>query len=159
MVNQLSIEYGDGTMEHSCTVCKEVKSVGEFYKSKRYSTGIRQPCKECVKCQGESYRSKVCVSEIPDHKECNNCKITKPNKDFNNRSDTPTGLRSECKSCESVKRHNHYVENKEWVLEQTNQYRLDHKEDYARWKRERRSKDLEGHLEKEREYREVKGSL
>lgn len=139
-----------------CTKCEETKEKVEFYKSKRYQTGVRQPCKCCVKLLGKVYRDEVNLKDkvTPASKVCNVCLAEKPKEAFNKREDTPTGLRSECKDCQNVKRHEHYIDNREHVLEKTGQYRLEHKEDYARWKRERRANDLEGSLLKEGEYRE-----
>jgi hypothetical protein len=142
--------------QFTCSCCGEIKERSYYYNSKRYSTGIRQPCKECVKEKGKSKRKEYQDSNkyIPKTKVCGTCKEEKSSSEFNKRIDTPTGLRFDCKECQSLDRHENYEKNKDRVIERTGKYRLQHKEDYARWKRERRSRDLEGHLEKERLYRE-----
>ena len=138
-----------------CTCCKEQKDVDEFYKGRK-GKGIRQPCKCCIKLKGKIKRAEYTegLKVLPDEKECGTCGETKPKESFAKRADTPTGLRSDCKDCISVKRQQHYEDNKEHVLERTNQYRLDHLEDYSKWKRIRYWKDPELSRAKSRGYRE-----
>ncbi len=142
--------------EIECTKCSEVKVKSEFYSCKRYSTGIRQPCKDCVKLADKKSREKYTLAKkvVPEEKECGTCKEVKPSDCFAKRADTPTGLRSDCKDCLSIKGHNIYEGNKEHVLWKTNQYRLEHLEDYSRWKRERYWKDPELARAKDAEYRD-----
>jgi hypothetical protein len=139
-----------------CSKCEETKERSEFYKCKRYSTGIRQPCKVCVKIQGKLKRAEYegKFKERPDYKICGVCGEEKSRDNFNIRSDTPTGLRSDCKSCQSVKRHEHYMENREEVLTRTSAYAKENRDFYSWRKRVRRAQDLERALIKERGYRE-----
>lgn len=141
-----------------CTKCNIVKEKSDYYKSNKYSTGIRQPCKECCKAADKLKRKEYESGEdktIPESKECNTCKVLKPSKDFHKRKDTPTGLRSDCKDCLNNKSKNYYVDHSEAVIERTSEYAQNNRGRVAKWKRLRYVRDPKKCKAIDRAYREA----
>lgn len=138
-----------------CKGCETLKGEDDFYTKVSNKAGIRQPCKGCIKLQGEQKRKeyKGVGKKIPVEKECGTCGEIKPSNCFPKRSDTPTGLQSDCKDCRKVKRHNHYEGNKDHVYETVKAYREANPHKSAEWTRAWRASNPERVLDLEREYR------
>ena len=140
-----------------CNKCEVDKDVSEYYKDNRGKVSkLRQPCKQCnreaEKIKRERY--KVQEKKIPEKKTCTSCCIEKPSECFHKRGDTPTGLRDKCKDCYNNGGRVYYESNKEKVLERTGNYASEHREDYARRKRERYKEDPDKYKLKDKEYKE-----
>tara|TARA_R100001594_G_scaffold145416_1_gene195563 strand:- start:290 stop:1153 length:864 start_codon:yes stop_codon:yes gene_type:complete len=139
-----------------CKRCGTDKSRDSFYKDKKYSTGIRQPCKDCCREKAKERRNSLSKKdpEIPETKKCSKCHIVKDANLFGKRADSLDGLRSHCKSCINESSREFYKENSEKIKSDTDNYRKNNLDKYAEWKRLRRSKDIEKYREKEQKYRE-----
>ena len=60
-------------------------------------------------------------------KKCSKCKQERPIVDFGKRSSSPDGLFYECKFCKRYRNRKHYKNNKEAILERTQEYRKQNK--------------------------------
>lgn len=143
---------------YECNGCKEAKSITDFYKNNRSKTGKpRQPCKDCCKQREAEKRAEYSSVEkiTPEFKVCAVCDIEKSSKDFHKRTDTPTGLRSDCKECYNLKSKKYYEDNTETVIARTNEYQKKHKEHRAARKRDKYHADPEKYRNIDREWRKA----
>ena len=92
----------------SCSGCKGVKPVSEFYKDSTTTTGYQDRCKPCQKVLAErqkiSYREaneKKYQSEspAPEFIKCNKCGEEKPISEYNRMPTSKFGWDKRCKSC------------------------------------------------------------
>ena len=89
--------YFKGTMEtKTCSKCKEVKEVIEFYKDKKIQDGLSLQCKDCVKLNklGLNYQPNTEGTKV-----CSVCGEDKSVTEFSKDKTIKTGLRSQCKTC------------------------------------------------------------
>lgn len=128
-----------------CNKCQCDKEIEDFYSSKTSKSGIRHPCRGCIKEEGKQKRSEYQSVQkvVPKEKVCGTCNELKPAKDFAKRADTPTGLRSDCKACIKVKGHANYEKNKEHILASIAEYRRKNPTLGAKWTREYRARNPE----------------
>jgi len=141
-----------------CKTCAIEKGCEDFYTSKTAKSGFRQPCRSCIKEQGKVKRKEYSMSEkeyLLPTKICGSCLVEKPVNDFRKRSDTPTGLGSDCKDCLKLKRHNHYVDNKEHTLQRTAEYRKNNLDKYRGYSAKYREENYDRYLERCRELRDL----
>lgn len=142
--------------EYKCNNCEQIKAKEFFYKNNKSKAGTpRQPCKCCTKERERIKRAEYqeLLKIVPDFKICSVCQQEKPKEDFPKRSDTPTGLRSDCKECYNLKSREYYEDNSEKVNKRTSEYQKLHKDENARRKREKYQADPEKHRELDRQYR------
>jgi hypothetical protein len=84
-------------MDKICTKCGVIKSVSEFYKSKRGLFGVRADCKACVYLRQRSVTKTT--PSLGELKTCTKCHTEKLIGDFGKSSITKSGLRYICKNC------------------------------------------------------------
>ena len=72
-----------------------------------------------------------------ESKKCGKCDLDKPVNEFNKNSRKPNGLAYICKTCHSEYRRQHYLKNKNKVIEQVNKYRKDNPDKYINLPKER----------------------
>lgn len=75
--------------------------------------------------------------------DCTKCRKKLPSNDFYNTRKGFFGKHNMCKECSKSKRHEHYKNNKEKVLEKSRQYYQENREFYREWSQEyyKRNKD------------------
>lgn len=72
-------------------------------------------------------------------KRCNKCESDKSVEDFNKNKNKSDGLSSICKSCHKKYRSEHYKANKEKVINQVKEYRINNPDKYGRINPDRKS--------------------
>ena len=150
-------------MEYECKCCKEIKDISLFYLDKRSKNNIpRQPCKICLKVENKIKRVDYTkgIKVIAESKVCNTCGIEKSRGYFSVRSDTPSGLRSDCRDCVNNKSKIYYDTNSENVIQRTVAWAQENRLLVNFLKRKRYLEDTDKYLLKDRQYRlQNKGKL
>ena len=106
----------------SCSKCKNIKNVSEFYKKKFKSgnIGYHSHCKIC------KLKTKPKIEEelLENHQKCVNCNIIKHIDDFNNRKLKSGNIvpRKDCKSCKNEYNKKYREENLEKIKKQQKEY-------------------------------------
>lgn len=101
--------------EKACSVCGEVKPLGQFYKHAYSPTGRQGRCIECAKpaaaavarANTDRYNAGEC--RIPDTKTCTGCRQEKPACDFTMRKASKDGLSFRCVECDRKVQSNQHV--------------------------------------------------
>lgn len=95
----------------TCSVCRNRKSVIEFYKNKSYADGYSKMCKSC---NLEYDRQRIANHTGPatrGNKICTQCKQEKPVSEYNKRLRSKDGLRNNCKDCDHKSEHRYRKQN------------------------------------------------
>ena len=85
-------------------------------------------------------------------KECSSCKQTFELSNFYKKSSSKDNLTSRCKSCIRVKQKEYYENNKRKILDKNMEYRKEHWNDFLRYERKRRSRNIEKIREQGRDW-------
>jgi len=104
----------------TCTVCKIIKPLSEFYKAKRYTLGVRSECKKCSNIGMDKYKEKhdAKISEYQkEYREDNKEKIS---------ADAKSRYRNN-KVTHSENMKQWYQENREDVLNRVGQYQKENR--------------------------------
>lgn len=115
-------ELPENYTEKECSVCKETKSLLDFFKDKQKWDGYSLKCKVCWKA-----RNKVLISKEKKEileKTCTTCKSVKPITEYYKRKSSPDGYSIYCKLCAKNKAKQMYDKNREKYLENKKAYRL-----------------------------------
>lgn len=89
----------------TCSACREVKPLGEFYRDKRGARGVSAACKTCRLAASDARRRERGIPErqryadLPGIKTCRRCKRPKPVAEFSVEHRNRDGLRSWCDDC------------------------------------------------------------
>lgn len=118
--------------------CKECKNAYERERRKNN----KEQAEERKKKERERYqKNKLQVTEIildsNKNKICSVCSIDKPETEFHV-SKNKSNIRAMCKDCSSIKRKEHYKNNREAIIKQTNGYKVKKMNDEPIFKMERR---------------------
>jgi len=113
--------------EKECNLCHRVLPVSQFYKNRRYKSGISATCMSCEKKRQIEYISnwkeiQTQKEETRGSKECVRCHRILPISSFNKNKRRKDGLTSACKDC-GAKRQVHYIE--KWSEERKKKKKAD----------------------------------
>jgi len=87
----------------TCSKCKQLKNLSEFYKLAQSRDGHRPDCRFCVKVR-------VVKPFVPDgHKRCSKCEEVKVITDFHKHKSSSDGYFSRCKLCRVTRKPETYV--------------------------------------------------
>jgi len=118
-------------MEKSCSKCKVIKPIEEFYIEKRTGKPKSQ-CKSCGLAYNKSRtKNKRDVSILI--KKCTTCKESKSSNEFSDNYLIKDGISNVCKSCCVIKSNDYVKNNSEKVSEYQKKYNLEHKEDISKY--------------------------
>lgn len=90
----------------TCSNCQKILPISEFGKRKVSKDGLRGQCKACVSEYHRKYRREHTVIDRELEKKdttlhfCTSCNQRKYGYEFNISSQSPTGLKTICKSCQ-----------------------------------------------------------
>lgn len=96
----------------TCTKCGIEKELDEFSLDKNGRFGRRTDCKACRRAYGKFRQTEInatnarisidVLRERTPFKTCSKCKAVLPSTEFSRGSSQKSGLRGECKSCETI---------------------------------------------------------
>jgi len=92
--------------EKECNICHRVLPISQFYKNRRFKSGINATCIRCEHRRQIEYianwkEKRSQKEEIIDEKECIGCHRILPISSFNQNKRRKDGLTSSCKECEA----------------------------------------------------------
>lgn len=124
----------DGLMK-VCSRCKVEKDEGEFGRRPSRASGRSSHCKSCLNKFARDRRAasvdplKAEAKRLGEDlardgmRRCTRCKGVKSEREFNRKTDRPSGLSSHCKVCFNKYRKRHHEENRERDLAYGKKYR------------------------------------
>lgn len=108
-----------------CRICKEEKSVQEFYRDSKSKFGVINVCKKCdskAKKDSESLISYEEAIELNLTKVCSNCNTEKEIREFHKAKRGEFGVGSWCKECRKKYKREHYLKNEERIIQEKKDY-------------------------------------
>lgn len=106
--------------------CKDCKNEYERERRKNQDIKIKEKNKEKERIRYQENKSKAVEISLDKDKTkiCSVCDIEKPETDFHKAKCKGT-VRAMCKDCSSIKRKDHYKENRVAIIKQTNNYKVE----------------------------------
>ena len=94
----------DATVEEQCMMCGKVQPLSDFWKRHGSKDGYAHYCKACTNIKAEKQKERLrqrTISEdkLPKEKQCVQCKVVYPRKDFTRNILTADGLDTYCIHC------------------------------------------------------------
>jgi hypothetical protein len=136
----------------TCSRCKEEKSIDSFWKRAASVDGLNASCQDCQRIAKGINKRKVLAPDAIS-KECTKCKKESPLSNFKKDKRAKSGLRSNCRDCES-KMHKKWVsENKDYIKIKVKERYKQNPEKYSLWHKEFYKKNKERISNKRKEDR------
>lgn len=106
--------------DKTCNRCDILKSYTEYNRCKYTKGGLKNTCKECILQYSRDYTVSIKdkVREVPEEKECNQCKLTKIIDKFPKERSSADGHKNQCKDCVLENKREYVINNKELVESQ-----------------------------------------
>ena len=163
----------------TCRKCKEVKEISLFYKSKATRDGHESQCKKCRNAhtrkwrqetkeertawrrkyeqekyeRNRIYRVNIESTSQSNSKTCSKCKEVKDLSSFHKGRQYRDGYQPQCKKCVSVRRKEHYQENKEKIIARSKEWYQENKEQATVWRKKYEQENSEKIRIRKKHYR------
>lgn len=91
--------FSNAAAEKSCSVCKTVKPLADFYRSRRKAHGRMSECIECRRACAARAKDRGRSTVPPKEKACYKCGEVKPVAEFKPRAELHDGFVNYCRAC------------------------------------------------------------
>lgn len=152
-------------LEKSCSKCKEVKPLNEFYKDYKKEGGTYPSCIKCVRYLYKLKSDKIKADKLKSlaydpskEKPCKKCREIKSLDNFNAQSGGKDGLQTKCKKCVSENFKLYYTKNRKDLIAKKIKYQKENPEKVKNYKKspETRKKCLAASKEYNKKYKPKK---
>jgi hypothetical protein len=111
-IPQLSLEFE--VQEKECRICREVKPVSAFHRTKTDKTGYYSYCKACrsAKAKPNLFREKAALRQ-QGLKCCTGCGVVKPLDQFQRQANQSDGHKPKCRPCTKAVQSADYLANRD----------------------------------------------